>query len=340
MTLTAARLEETRIPIIDLSPFISGKGDRATTVAAVAETCERIGFLVVSGHGVEREVIAAIDHESRRFFAQPLTEKLAARPAGNSELRRGYTPMGERALSYTRGEEAPPDLRETFAVVKVDGWTESYKAKIDRPDLFAPNVWPGGMPAFRDAWMAYYRAMERLSAVLATVFAAALALPPGWFDDKIDQHVSKLMVASYPAQDFTPKPGQLRAGAHTDFGSWTVVYQDDAPGGLQALTSGGTWIDVPAIADTFVINLGDLMARWTNDRWVSTLHRVVNPGADIAARALRQSLIFFHQPNFDAVIDCIPTCRGLGESALYPPVTSGAHLQLKMRQSAVGAEAE
>lgn len=324
------------IPIIDLSPFIGGT-DRAAVVGAVRDACERVGFLVISGHAVPPATIEAVHREAARFFALPVTEKLSARPPGQRKARRGYTPVGERALASTQGQKTLPDLRETFTAMKIDGWPEWYKKKIADPEVFTPNVWPDALPGFRTACTNYYREMERLSRVLANLFAAALGLPESWFDDKLDQHISKLMVANYPAQDAEPPPGQLRAGVHTDFGSWTIIHQDDAPGGLQVRNSAGAWIDVPAIRDTFVINLGDLMARWTNDRWVSTLHRVCNPPTTVAADARRLSLIFFHQPNFDAVIECIPTCRQAGEAPLYAPVTSGAHLEGQMRITIAGA---
>jgi len=321
-----------RVPVIDLAPFAQGGTGRAQVVRAVAQACERIGFLVIAGHGVPAGVIADVDTQSRRFFDLPIEKKLAAQPPG-SGFGRGYTPYGRKALSYTRGRESPPDLRETYTAVRVDGWADEFKARIGRPELFHDNVWPPDMPEFKAAWVAYYRALDRLSLQLGHVFAEALGLPTTWFDDKFGQDMSKLMVANYPVQDGTPAPGQLRAGAHTDYGSWTIIHQNAAAGGLQVCNSAGDWIDVPAIANTFVVNLGDLMARWTNGRWVSTLHRVANPSAELAGRARRQSVIFFANPNFDARIECIPTCIGPDRPAREPPITAGEHLHAQLAKA-------
>lgn len=320
-----------RVPVIDLSPFARGGTGRTQVVRAVAQACERIGFLVISGHGVPEQLIADIDAQSRHFFDLPMKTKLAMQP--EHAFGRGYTPYGRKALSYTRGRESPPDLRETYTAVRVDGWSDDFKLRVGRPELFHDNVWPADMSEFKAAWVAYYRALERLSLQLGHVFAEALGLPTAWFDDKFGQDMSKLMVANYPPQDGSPAPGQLRAGAHTDYGSWTIIHQDAAAGSLQACNSAGDWIDVPAIANTFVVNLGDLMARWTNQRWVSTLHRVANPPTELAGRARRQSIIFFANPNFDARIECIPTCVTPGRPAREPPITAGEHLHAQLAKA-------
>jgi isopenicillin N synthase-like dioxygenase len=321
-----------RVPVIDIASFFRPDINRAQAARAVAQACERVGFLVITGHGVPARAIADLAAQSRAFFDLPMEKKLQAQPAGGA-FGRGYTPYGRKALSYTRGRESPPDLRETYTVVRVDGWSEEFKARIGRPELFHENVWPPGMPEFQAAWVAGYRALDRLSQRLGEVFAAALGLSADWFADKFGQDMSKLMVANYPAQDGPPAPGQLRAGAHTDYGSWTLIHQDGAAGSLQACNSAGDWIDVPAIADTFVVNLGDLMARWTNQRWVSTLHRVANPPAELAGRARRQSIIFFANPNFDASIECIPTCAGPGRPVPQPPISAGEHLHAQLAKA-------
>ena len=133
-----------------------------------------------------------------------------------------------------------------------------------------------------------------------------------------------------PATAKPPLPGQLRAGAHSDFGSVTLLATDGSPGGLQVKMPDGAWHDIMPVEGAYIVNLGDLMAQWTNDRWRSTLHRVVTPPLDLAANSRRHSMVFFHQPNFDALIECLPTCLAPGERPKYAPVTSGAHLHAQL----------
>jgi isopenicillin N synthase-like dioxygenase len=136
-----------------------------------------------------------------------------------------------------------------------------------------------------------------------------------------------LRVRNYPAPQTAPEPGQLRAGAHSDYGSLTILKTEDRPGGLQVCNAAADWVDVPVVDGAFIVNIGDLMARWTNDRWVSTLHRVVNPPPSRAAESRRQSLVFFHNPNYDALIECLPTCRDPAHPPRYEATTSGEHLR-------------
>ena len=175
--------------------------------------------------------------------------------------------------------------------------------------------------------------METLAARIMTLFAAALKLPDDYFADVIDYPVSALRALNYPEVAVAPAPGQLRAGAHSDYGSLTILLPQPGSKGLQIERRDGSFIDVPPIPGAFVINLGDLMARWTNDRWVSTVHRVINPTTAADARARRQSFAFFHQPNWFAAIACIPACLAPGEAPKYPPVLSGPYLMGKFRST-------
>ena len=146
----------------------------------------------------------------------------------------------------------------------------------------------------------------------------------------------------YPPQLETPKPGQLRAGAHSDYGSLTIVKLDAAEGGLQVQTRDGAWLDVPHVPEAFVVNLGDLMAEWTNDRWVSTLHRVVNPSRTAGESARRMSMTFFHQPTYHAVIACLPNCADTQRPPRHGSIPSGEHVWMKInkhRRPELGADA-
>jgi len=186
-----------------------------------------------------------------------------------------------------------------------------------------PNRWPT-LAGFRDAWLAYIEALDALAWDLMRLFALALDLPEDWFDSKVDRAHYNLVANYYPPQPVAPPPGQLRQGPHTDWGSLTLLYQDDAAGGLQVMDKTGNWVDVPSIAGSFVLNLGDLMAVWTNDRWVSTMHRVVNPPPD-PTRHERISVPFFHWPNWDASIECIPTCASPDNPPRHHATTPREH---------------
>jgi isopenicillin N synthase-like dioxygenase len=165
--------------------------------------------------------------------------------------------------------------------------------------------------------------MAALAARLLEHMAEALGLPSLHFAPLIDRHVSALRLLDYPELDLPPLPGQLRAGAHTDYGTLTILKSEDVPGGLQVKLRNGGWVDVHPPADGFVCNIGDLMMRWTNDRWLSSLHRVVNPPAG-DGRA-RLSIAFFNHPNYDVTIECLAS-QG---AARHTAVRSGDYRDLK-----------
>lgn len=173
---------------------------------------------------------------------------------------------------------------------------------------------------------AYQEALESLCRSLLPVLAAALDLPGDWFDDKLDDHTSLLLANWYPPVTGEVPAGQLRRGAHTDYGAFTVIAVEQLPG-LQ-ISIDGTWFDVPLLPGSFVVNLGDLMARWTNDRWVSTLHRVVVPEGE-AAGVDRVSVPYFFQPSFGAVIETIPTTIDADHPLHHEPVVAGEWITAK-----------
>jgi len=331
--------EPGEVPVIDLGPFLDGS-DRAGVASAIGRACEDLGFLVIGGHGVAPEVIERAVAASLDFFHLPDDEKARYRPQ-HSWFFRGYEALGGSALARSLDHETPPDLCELFRLRRFDPPApvptsgEAGLSAVDHDYFFGPNIWPEHPVEMRAALLGYYAALERLAADLMRAFALALGLPEGWFEPYIDRHITNLCVNWYPPQAHPPRPGQLRRGAHSDYGSMTILHQDDAPGGLQVLTKSGEWADVPHRPGTFVVNIGDLMARWTNDRWVSTMHRVVNPPTEVAGRE-RVSIPFFHQPNFDAVITCLPGCSGPGNPPRYGPVTSGEWVLGKTRKQ-VGA---
>ena len=313
-----------RVPLINLA-CLHGP-DRAAFAAELDAACRDIGFLIVVGHGVDPALIRRMHAVTGAFFRLPESEK---RPLRVSGCRiHGWTGPRQSYLADTLapGEVQVPDWKEGFSVGPVD--TPPDLSPEEAP-YFGRNLWPDRPDDFIEVWEDYYREMERLAGDLMTAFAAALRLPDDYFVQCIDRHITGLSAQYYPAQTAAPAPGQLRAGAHTDFGSLTILSTGDDPGGLQVRDHDDTWQDITAPADAFVVNIGDLMAQWTNDRWVSTLHRVVNPLPD-RAHLPRQSIAFFHQPNWHALVECLPGCGSVDNLPKYAPITSGAHFERKL----------
>jgi isopenicillin N synthase-like dioxygenase len=318
------------VPVVDLAPWNAGDARAHAAVArAVDEACRSIGFMQIVGHGIDLAVSAALREETERFFALPLPHKQKYTPA-QPGLNRGYAAMGSEALAYSIGVvPTRPDLFEAFNVgpdqVPDDAWHRAAPY-----DFFAPNIWPPDMLALRAAVTRYFAEAERVALTLTDVFALALGLPERWFRPFVERSTLTLRMINYEQRpdDPAPEPDQMRMGAHTDYGVVTVLLADAVPG-LQILGPDGAWHDVSPQPGALLVNLGDMTAQWTNDRWRSTLHRVVPPPT-AAGRAKRRSAAFFFDANYDALIECIPTCRSAEQPAKYPPVVAGEHLIQKI----------
>ena len=321
------------VPIIDIGPFLAGTPEGRRDVARqVDEACVEFGFFAITGHGVPSATtdrLRAIAHE---FFEYDVAEKIRAVhkvPA----TPRGYRVLAGESVGRTFGTDAPPDLKEYYHMGR-DHWPEDdYHTGEEGRRYFIPNLWPERPAGFEDAAMTHYRSMEALDAQIMKIAACALDLPDDFFDDKIDRHVSAMRLNYYPPQTTDPEPGQLRSGAHTDYGLFTLLLGEGGVGGLQIRTRNGDWVDVVTQPEFFVINIGDLLMRWTNDRWISNLHRVANPEPGAARNVGRLSITFFHQPDYDAMIECIPSCTGPDNPARYAPVRSGDYRDVKYAEA-------
>jgi len=324
------------VPVIDLGPLYSGGSAEKKAISnLIARACEDIGFFVIVNHGITDEVINAAWKSTREFFDLPEEEKLKlVKP--QAEYPFGYSRFGGEVLSAGKAAEkgddkpkAPPDLKELFSLGPEDPLSG-----------FPGRLFPESPTEFSQAWTTYYDSMEKLASRILSCFALALNLEESFFEQFIDHHASALRALNYPhIEGYEPVPGQLRASAHTDYGTITIL-RSDAPG-LQVSKDKDppNWIDVPFVKDGLIVNLGDLMKRWTNDKWLSTLHRVVNPvandtcWADAGGSTRRQSMAFFHNPNRDALI----TVLSADGSPKYEPVRAGDFLMQK-HLAAVGKE--
>jgi isopenicillin N synthase-like dioxygenase len=312
----------TSIPSISLGAFLRGspKGQR-TIAARVDEICRTTGFLVVEEHGIPGDVITEAWAEIGAFFDLPLSEKLKSRSA-DPTCPRGYFPLAAEALARSRGVDTPPDLKESFGI----GPLRPPAAPMPAADLefhFGRNFWPADPPRLRDALTRYFTEMQALGSRVLRLFAAALDLPHDYFERFHTDPMCALRCIRYPSREGPLASGQRGAGEHSDYGSITLLRPDPEVAGLEIRLPSGQWAAAPLVQDAFIVNIGDMMARWTNDRWVSTMHRVASPGGNMPSR---QSIAFFHNTSHDALIECIPTCSDDANPARYAPVEAGRYL--------------
>ncbi|MEN9775269.1 MAG: hypothetical protein RL322_2339 [Pseudomonadota bacterium] len=320
------------VPTIDISPFTGGdRAGRERVAREVAATCEQTGFLIIKGHGFPADLFERMKGMLFEFFDLDRQTKDRWHPTGASR-QRGYHGFATRGLANTLGQKAPPDLRESLFLGPIDDHRTHYAGLAEAQTSYAPNLIPTLPPGLDEVLVAIYRAYEQLARQMMTVFAAALQLPEGYFDGVLDRHFSIMSCHHYPVLSEPPLPGQLRTGAHTDYGAMTLLAATDAQGGLEAQMPDGRWAPVQPQAGEFVVNLGDMMHHWTNGRWASTMHRVVNPPVG-APRSRRLSIGMFVHPNYDQSIACVPSCVDPGSSAAFEPITAGEHIRRKIEAS-------
>jgi isopenicillin N synthase-like dioxygenase len=312
----AAGVSFTDIPIVDFAPMLrDDPAGRARVAEAIRDACANVGFFYLINHGVSAETRDHAFAAARRFFDLPAAAKADIHIAKSAHVR-GYAAIGGESFDSAN---AAGDLKESFDM--------ALEVPLDDPvmrdgqSLYGPNVWPAGDEAFRDDIMAYYDAVLALCGRLLRAFALALDLPDDYFEPYIGMPLASMRLLHYPPQPASVPDGQIGAGAHSDYECFTILAQDEV-GGLQVLNADGDWIAAPPIEGAFVVNIADMMARWTNDRFVSTLHRVVNAGGRD-----RYSIPFFFGPAYDATIAPLPSCVSAEKPAAYPPVVAGPYLE-------------
>jgi len=313
-TLQAVRVDRAALPIIDIGGLRSPHAaDRRAVGEALRAACLDKGFFYIRNHGIDPALQQRLFAAAKAFFDLPLERKLAVDKA-KSRANRGYEPLRRQTLE----PGAPPDLKEGFYIGQE--LAEDHPAVLSGRFNQGPNQWPD-LPGFRPVMEAYYRAMDELAALVMRGLALSLDLPEDYFAGYCRQPLSTLRLLHYPPQPAQSAPNEKGCGAHTDFGGITLLLQDDNPGLHVWDQASGSWIHADPIPGTYVVNLGDMIARWTNDRYRSTLHRVVN----ISGRE-RYSVPFFYSGNPDHEVRCIPSCLAPGETPKYPPVTVEQHL--------------
>lgn len=304
------------VPVVDFSPFHTGDelGKRAVA-SEIGAACEGIGFFYLTNHGVSDETTEGIFSAAKRFFGQPLERRMDPATLISAVHSRGYQPVGARFYPDT----VAPDQMEAFKFQR--------ELPPNDPDIIAgdriqqPNKWPVGLPGWRDALLGYFEAVDGVAANLLRAFALALNLEEDYFLGFYGKPLTQASLLHYPPAP--PTEGLYGNRPHLDETAFTIVLQDDVSG-LEVETQSGRWAMAPPVDGSFVINIGDYMARWTNDRYRSTRHRVVNRSG-----AERYSVPYFAIPDFDAVIECLPTCQGPGNPQKYEPLRVGPAIQAK-----------
>jgi len=306
MSETAVKLGSgEKIPVIDFTGVVGDLELRKATGVRMREACEDFGFIYLKNHGVPQGVIDELFARSIEFFHLPPKTKAQAG---------GYRGPGLSGLDPSK----PTDVKERF------------RAPYD--SSLPADYWPARPLGFREAISAFHEA--GLSVLRRTMrgVALSLGLPETYFDAPHEPHSGAVMLLHYPPIMEPLLPGQLRSGAHTDFGTMTLLVHHGSAEGLEIQRPNGTWLHVPAIPGAAIVNVGDLLTRWTNGQLRSVLHRVVPPQGDAAHRS-RYSATLFYEPRHEVVISCLEPCQSPTHPALYPPVTVGERLAQRRKEN-------
>jgi isopenicillin N synthase-like dioxygenase len=292
------------VPVIDL--LADGAADALTTTLA------EVSCAFVVNHGVDLEDRLRMRELSRQFFALPREQKLPVRWDGTGWWK-GWQPVYEGAEDLTA--DRIPELIERFEVQEIDTF----------------SLWPDQPVGFAEAWTEYYRQCQDLASRLMRLIAGSLDLPAEDLEAWTDRQYANLVLNNYPAQPEPPLEGQVRVGSHTDRGGFTLLWADNAPGGLEVKPTGSnTWVPVAFPPDVFLVQAGDLLARWTNNTIRANVHRVVNPPREVAATAQRMALVYFHYPALDTLVTPAPSCVGTGRA--LPALVAGEHNLARQQQ--------
>ncbi|MCY4489263.1 MAG: isopenicillin N synthase family oxygenase [Deltaproteobacteria bacterium] len=293
------------IPEVDFGPFLKGDAAARRRVADEVRTaCGEYGFLNVANLPLPSELVQRVAAKAKEFFALPAEVKDAI---GRSDLDviSGYVGVAVEHLDT----QQPGDLKESFS--------------LNQASLKLLDRWHIPVAGFRETVLELHEAAAHACAALVRAMALSLGAPEDFFEDKHAPHASTARFFHYPPLTRPPGDGQLRAGAHTDYGTVTLVFQDEVEG-LEALVD-GRWLTVPVVPGTVTVNVADLLSRWSNGIYRSPKHRVALPSAN--AEQSRYSNVFFYNPNSAATVRCLDSCCDAGRPARYPPIAAGEFLR-------------
>jgi len=328
------------VPTIDITPFVAdGTADeRAGVARAVDEACRTVGFMQIVGHGIPSAITDDLAAAMDAFFALDLETKKTWRTP--PQINRGYSPPKSESLSLSLGVESANRMNDFFEAFNVGASRSDYPGISLPADDYAENVWPD-VSGFPRSVGRYFDEAQRVAVTMTDIFAVALGLPANFYSRHASHSLDVLRMNNYA---LPPGPIELDGdligmGQHTDYGIVTVLWADQVKG-LQVLGRDGSWNDVSPADGALLINLGDVTARWTNDQWMSTLHRVKPPIVDGTIQR-RRSAAFFHDGDIDALISTMPWSLDAQHPARYPePITVGEHIRAKLAGSRAGTKNE
>ncbi|MES0864284.1 2-oxoglutarate and iron-dependent oxygenase domain-containing protein [Ruegeria sp. SCPT10] len=304
--LRAKRESFDKIPVIDIAPLLDGS-DKQKVAKKIRWALSNAGFMYVKNHNVAQDFVEKVFDVTRRFFDLPMEDKMKLHVSNSDVALRGYIePFGENT-----DPTKTKDLKECFDI-------GPERAALEGP-FFGPNQWPGALPEFQDLVYDYHQKMVTLSRQLLQGIAISLDLPETHFECFMQNPISIQRLLHYPPQNGQIDETIIGIGAHTDYGNLTILAQDDV-GGLQVMNREGAWVEGSPIPGTFVINIGDLIQRLTNDVYLANMHRVINTSG-----RERYSIPFFIDADYSAEFAPLPSCVSASNPQRYHPVTCGAH---------------
>lgn len=313
------------IPVIDLADALK-PGDAASAVVAqqIRAAATATGFFYIQNHGIKTDLLSRQFDLTRALFALPLATRQAL-SVHQSKTMRGFEAIGEQTLD----DSAKPDLKESFYCGMA--YPDDHPYVLAGYQSYGGNQWPSELPHAPAQCEAYIQALLSLSRRLMQLLALSLALPESYFDTTSHSPMVTLRMLRYPPHPPSADDRTFGAGAHTDWGTLTLLAQD-GHGGLEVALPDGGWVSAPPMPDTFIVNLGDMVPRWTNGLYRSSLHRVRNT---LSGGSARYSIPFFYEPDYLARIEAVPGTLAAGAKPLFEPCTAGEHLK-QMYQKTYG----
>lgn len=299
------------IPVIDLGPYLAGApGALECTAGQLRYAMENVGFYFIVNHGVPQQLVDRTFEAAERFHAQALEDKLKLKIDENIV---GYLPMQGATVRHSAlNKNNKPNLNEAFFINRQ--LTPEHPDVVAKKPFRVPNRWPENLPGFREDVMAYVAATEQLGRKLMPLYAVALDLPADFFDEAFREPTFALRLSHYPAQEVV-QDNEFGLAPHTDTSFMTLLPENKVPG-LSVRMANGKWVDAPVMEGSFLVNGGDLLRRWTNDRFMATPHRVLNRSGKE-----RYAIPFFMDCHYDFRMECLPTCQGPANPPRYEPIT-------------------